>query len=45
MKVDEAPIRARRALAGLVKRENEDPAFVYQPQLMIEDTTPELEMT
>jgi vanillate O-demethylase monooxygenase subunit len=44
MKVDEAPIRARRMLEVLVKKENEDPNFVYRPQLMIEDTTPELSM-
>jgi vanillate O-demethylase monooxygenase subunit len=44
MKVDEAPIRARRLLEALVKKENEDPDFVYRPQLMIEDTTPELAM-
>lgn len=44
MKVDEAPIRARRLLEALIKRENEDPNFVYRPQLMIEDTTPELAM-
>ncbi|OXC76762.1 Vanillate O-demethylase oxygenase subunit [Caballeronia sordidicola] len=44
MKVDEAPIRARRLLEALVKRENEDPEFVYRPPLMIDDSTPELEM-
>ena len=44
MRVDEAPIRMRRLLDALVKRENEDPDFVYRPQLMIEDTTPELAM-
>jgi vanillate O-demethylase monooxygenase subunit len=44
MKVDEAPTRARRQLEALIKRENEDPNFVYRPQLMIEDTTPELSM-
>jgi vanillate O-demethylase monooxygenase subunit len=44
MKVDEAPVRARRMLEALVGRENEDPNFVYRPQLMIEDTTPELAM-
>jgi vanillate O-demethylase monooxygenase subunit len=44
MKVDEAPIRARRVLQALVKREAEDPSFVYRPSLMIEDTTPELAM-
>lgn len=44
LKVDEAPIRARRLLDALVKRENEDPAFVYRPGLIIEDTTPELAM-
>lgn len=42
LKVDEAPIRARRLLDALCKREREDPTFVYQPQLMIEDTTPDL---
>ena len=45
MKVDEAPIRARRLLEALVRREAEDPGFTYRPQLMIEDTTPELAMT
>lgn len=44
MKVDEAPIRARRQLDSLIKRENEDPTFVYRPVLMIEDVTPELAM-
>ncbi len=44
LKVDEAPIRARRLLDALVKKENEDPTFVYRPPLMIEDTTPELAM-
>ena len=44
MKVDEAPIRARRVLEALIRRENEDPEFVYRPPLMIEDTTPELAM-
>lgn len=44
MKVDEAPIRARRLLEALVRREAEDPGFTYRPQLMIEDTTPELAM-
>lgn len=44
MKVDEAPIRARRMLEALIQRENEDPDFVYRPALMIEDTTPELAM-
>ncbi|WP_066266389.1 aromatic ring-hydroxylating dioxygenase subunit alpha [Hydrogenophaga palleronii] len=44
LKVDEAPIRARRMLEALVKKESEDPNFVYRPQLMIDDTTPELAM-
>lgn len=44
MKVDEAPIRARRLLEALIKRENEEPNFVYRPAQMIEDTTPELAM-
>ncbi len=44
LKVDEAPMRARRMLEILVKKENENPDFVYRPQLMIEDTTPELSM-
>lgn len=44
MKVDEAPIRARRILEALVKKEKEDPQFVFRPQLMIEDTIPELSM-
>ncbi len=44
MKVDEAPIRARRMLDVLIKRESEDSSFVYRPALMIEDTTPELSM-
>jgi hypothetical protein len=44
MKVDEAPTRARRQLEALIKRENEDPNFVYRPELMMEDTTPELSM-
>lgn len=44
MKVDEAPIRTRRQLAALVKRETEEPGFVYRPPLMVDDTTPALEM-
>ncbi len=44
MKVDEAPLRARRSLEALIKRENEDPDFVYRPALMIEDVTPALAM-
>lgn len=44
MKVDEAPIRARRVLDGLVQKELADPDFVYRPPLMIEDVTPALEM-
>lgn len=44
MKVDEAPIRARRTLETLIRKEQEDPGFVYRPALMIEDTTPELAM-
>ncbi|RTL48641.1 MAG: aromatic ring-hydroxylating dioxygenase subunit alpha [Rhodocyclaceae bacterium] len=45
LKVDEAPIRTRRLLEALIKRENEDQGFIYRPALMIEDTTPKLEMT
>lgn len=44
LKVDEAPIRARRMLAALIKREQDDPQFAHQPALMIEDTTPALAM-
>lgn len=44
LRVDEAPIRARRLLEALIKRELEEPEFVYRPVLMVEDTTPELEM-
>lgn len=44
LKVDEAPMRARRLLAALLKREADDPKFVFKPILMIEDTTPELAM-
>ena len=44
MKVDEAPIRARRLLEALMRKEQEDPDFIYRPPLMIEDTTPELAM-
>lgn len=44
MKVDEAPIRSRRLLDALIKREADDPTFVYRPVRMIEDTTPELAM-
>ncbi len=44
MKVDEAPIRARRMLSALIQREQDEPDFVYRPELMIEDTTPELGM-
>ena len=44
LKVDEAPVRTRRALDGLIRQEAEDPAFVYRPQLMVEDKTPELDM-
>ena len=44
MKVDEAPIRARRVLASLIQREQDDPSFVYRPELMVDDATPELSM-
>ncbi|MBT2304063.1 aromatic ring-hydroxylating dioxygenase subunit alpha [Variovorax paradoxus] len=44
MRVDEAPIRTRRLLEALVKRETEDPGFIYRPELMIDDTTPPLAM-
>ncbi len=44
LKVDEAPIRTRRVLDVLVKKENEDPNFVYRPQLMVDDRTPALAM-
>jgi len=44
LRVDEAPIRARRLLEALIKQETEDPNFVYRPALMIEDVTPALEM-
>jgi vanillate O-demethylase monooxygenase subunit len=44
MKVDAGPIQARRQLAALIKREADDPSFVYRPALMIEDTTPALAM-
>jgi len=44
MKVDEAPIRARRLLQALLQREQDDPGFVYRPVPMIEDTTPVLAM-
>lgn len=45
LRVDEAPIRARRVLDALIQKEKEDPDFVYRPQLMIEDVTPELAMS
>lgn len=45
MKVDEAPIRARRMLAELVAKEMTDPTFIHKPQLIIEDTTPLLSMS
>ena len=41
----EAPIRARRLLETLIEKESEGPGFVYRPALMIEDVTPELEMS
>lgn len=44
MRVDEAPIRARRTLETLIRRESEEPDFVYRPAVMIEDTTPKLAM-
>ena len=44
LRVDEAPIRARRMLAALIQHEEQDAGFTYRPQLMIEDTTPELSM-
>ena len=44
MKVDLAPIRARRMLDALIKRESEDRDFAFQPPLMIEDTTPQIDM-
>ena len=44
MKVDEAPIRARRVLAALIKREAENPDFAFQPSLMVAEGTPELAM-
>lgn len=44
MKVDEAPIRARRMLQALLDKEAADPRFVYRPPLMISDETPELAM-
>lgn len=45
LRVDEAPIRTRRLLESLIKKENEDPGFVYRPTLMVEDVTPSLEMS
>lgn len=44
MKVDEAPVRTRRQLESLIRRENDERDFVYRPLPMIEDTTPALEM-
>jgi vanillate O-demethylase monooxygenase subunit len=44
LKVDEAPIRARRQLEALIQRETEESDFVYRPVLLIEDATPELDM-
>ncbi|WP_321847126.1 aromatic ring-hydroxylating dioxygenase subunit alpha [Paraburkholderia bannensis] len=44
LKVDEAPIRTRRLLDALIKREQEDPTFVYRPALMVDDATPALQM-
>jgi vanillate O-demethylase monooxygenase subunit len=38
--LDEAPMRARRALAQLIKREEEDPTVVYRPPALIKDTDP-----
>lgn len=38
--LDEAPIRSRRALAALVQREEEDPAFVYRPPVLVTDSDP-----
>lgn len=43
-RLDEAPIRARRMLEALIKREADDPEFAFRPSLMIEDTTPQLVM-
>ncbi len=36
--LDEAPMRARRALAALVKREEEDAGYVYRPPVLIKDS-------
>lgn len=44
LRVDEGPIRARRQLEALIRREAAEPGFVYRPLSMIEDTTPELAM-
>ena len=44
MRVDESPIRARRMLDALIKREAEDPGFAFRPSLLIEDSELELAM-
>ena len=44
LKVDEAPVRARRQLDALIRREAEEADFVYKPELMISDDTPDLAM-
>lgn len=44
LRVDEAPMRARRLLDALVRREAADPAYAYRPVLMAEDAAPVLSL-
>ncbi len=37
LRLDEAPLRARRLLAALVEREQADPAFVLEPMPLVQD--------
>jgi vanillate O-demethylase monooxygenase subunit len=44
LKLDEAPMRARRLLSSLIRHEAEDAAFVLRPALMVGEETPALAM-
>jgi vanillate O-demethylase monooxygenase subunit len=41
LKLDDAPLKARRVLAALIKREEEDPNFVLRPPVMVREQVPE----
>jgi vanillate O-demethylase monooxygenase subunit len=44
LRVDEAPIRTRRALEALIRREAQEPEFCFVPPPMVDDATPALAM-